>query len=367
MAFPSKTQGAAYFVLAALLLWKPTIVVLFPGLVYTTDLTTVFLSDGCIGSTSQTVFVFCLLEVLVACVLLKGYAVPVLFGEERWSHFDELKQKKLVGFIIKIVVRMSCAVQIIVLVSTQFSIDEGLFAKYNMKQAYKELVENRTITSCADAKMSLHDAAALRAWTFARDDMMAVMVWELAFIPELPLDAWLHHLFVILGVAMGSDPQLLGSRSQMQPLIDGVAFFLVLGATLAAAVEACVLMYHFSAHNAAVQAKWMQASMAVQASLVLLCFVGFPVVLVVTHIDDLGLFACGILLVLAFLAAVEIKMMIVKWAIVKSSRRKALRQQDLRIASFNHDVSKDMYRDDAEVWQVQPVVASSELYHSFNP
>merc|ERR1712228_690053 len=106
-----------------------------------------------------------------------------------------------------------------------------------------------------------NDAAAMRSWTFARDAMMAVMVWELAFIPGLPLDAWLHHLFVILGVAMGSDPQLLGSRAPVQPLIDGISFFLVLGATLPAAAR---------------QAKWMMASIMVQALLVLVLFVGLP-------------------------------------------------------------------------------------------
>ena len=44
-----------------LLIWKPLFVVLFPGWVYTSDLSTVFLFQGCIGGSTQTVFVFCLL------------------------------------------------------------------------------------------------------------------------------------------------------------------------------------------------------------------------------------------------------------------------------------------------------------------
>ena len=37
---------------------------------------------------------------------------------------------------------------------------------------------------------------------------MAVMIWELASIPELSWDAWLHHFFVILGAVVGTDPHL---------------------------------------------------------------------------------------------------------------------------------------------------------------
>jgi hypothetical protein len=223
-----------------------------------------------------------------------------------------------------------------------------------MKHAYKELVNNLSATTCAQAGMDVSAAVALRAWTFTRDDMMAVMAWELAFIPDLPLDAWLHHLFVILGVAIGSDPQVLGGNSALQPLIDGVSFFLVLGAAFAALVEAAVLMYHFSAPKAAQQAKWMIVSMAIQALLVVVFFVVLPVTVVLIHLDDFGGLAIGFILVLIFLAAVEVKMLIVKWAIVKSARRKAQRQAAAvpltapesspnydasHAGDFNHDLS----------------------------
>mmetsp|Transcript_73057 Transcript_73057/g.156486 ORF Transcript_73057/g.156486 Transcript_73057/m.156486 type:complete len:394 (+) Transcript_73057:97-1278(+) len=359
MAVPGNVKTALALLASTALLWKPTIVVMFPGFLYTSDLSTVFLSDGCIGSTTQTVFVFCLLEVLVACVLLKAHVVPALFGEARWQSFSDLKQRKLLGFLIKIIVRIACAVQILSLVVTQLSLQDGLFARFNVKAANAKLVMDKVVTTCAGAGMVLSDAAAMRAWTFARDDMMAVMVWELAFIPELPLDAWLHHLFVILGVALGSDPQLLGSRAAMQPLIDAVAFFLVLGAALAASVEAAVLMYHFSAPDAARQAKWMTISIVVQAILVAILFVAFPFALVIIHRESFGFLVVGILALIVFLAAVEVKMIAVKLSIVKSSRRKARAQHQTSEAaaaplalpasvlaasvagSFNHDISRD--------------------------
>eukprot|EP00929_Paragymnodinium_shiwhaense_P057750 TRINITY_DN28909_c0_g1_i1.p1 TRINITY_DN28909_c0_g1~~TRINITY_DN28909_c0_g1_i1.p1 ORF type:complete len:390 (+),score=94.00 TRINITY_DN28909_c0_g1_i1:66-1235(+) len=361
---------------ATLLLWKPAITVMFPGFIYTSDLSTVFLFNACIGASTQTVFVFCLLEVLVACVLLANYAIPAMFGE-RWEQFDHLKQRKLVGFVVKILVRVACAVQILCVVVPRFRMASGLFAEFNVKSAAADL-SKRAVTTCDEAGMGVDDAVALRAWVFTRDAMMAVMVWELAFIPELPTDAWLHHLFVILGVAVGSDPNLLSANAGIQPLIDGIALFLVLGAALAAAVEAAVLMYHLSAPNARAQANWMVRSLTVQVILVTLLFVTIPAILAVWHREKLGFLTYGLLLLIVFLATVEAKMIVVKWAIVKSARRKAAAREQAalppsppeandggaadapwRTATFTHDLQEDLQEAKAD--------AAAESFGSRNP
>jgi len=284
--------------------------------------------------------------VLIACVFLRGYVVPALFGKMTWDSYDDLKKRKLVGFVVKITVRISCLVQLLVLVVPHFNMSSGLFAQFNVKTANRELVEDKIVTTCAESGMTLRDAAAMRAWTFTRDDMMAVMVWELAFIPELPADAWAHHIFVILGVALGSDPQILGSNASLQPIIDGNAFFLVLGAALAAGVESAVLMYHLSAPDASKQASWMIRSIAVQTTLVLVLFLALPFTMVFMHIEQLCWLTAGICAVLALLAGVEAKMIIVKWAIVKHSRRKA-RQMSITVAQA------------AEEGRSQPLVSQS--------
>jgi len=347
MALPKWLKPALGGLVASLLLWKPAIVVFFPGFIYTSDLTTVLLTDGCIAVTTQTVFVFCLLEIFVACVLLKSHVLPWLFGEARWGVYDELKRQKMVGCIIKIIVRVGCFVQILALVAPWFSLHDGLFSQFNVKKAYQKLVKDRVVMTCAEADMDVRGAVALRAWTFSRDDMMAVMAWELAFIPGLPVDAWLHHLFVILGVVIGSDPLILGKNATLQPLIDALAFFLVLGASLAALVEGAVLMYHFAAPHAAIQARWMIISMAIQAFLVAIFFVALPMSVVLMHADDLGGLAIGFVVVIVFLAAVEVKMLVVKRSIIKSARKKAQRQvatapnllpANETLGSFNHNL-----------------------------
>ena len=308
-----------------LLIWKPLFVVLFPGWVYTSDLSKVFLFQGCVGGSTQTVFVFCLLEVLVACVLLKKIVVPALFGVEAWTSFDHLKRRKLVGFCVKIIVRASCFIQIAILVSPQVDFETGLFGNFNVKRSNVELETNHTAMTCEEAGMTLKDAVAMRAWIFARDDIMAVMVWELACIPELPIDAWLHHLFVILGVCLGTDPQIMASQENVQPFIDNVAFFLILGGAVAGLVESCVLMYHLNNKNPKRQARWMQLSICLQAIMVTVLFVIFPVLVVLKNKHHFGGLAWGYIALIAVLVAVEAKMIWQKTSIVKHAKNKASR------------------------------------------
>ena len=310
-------------IIVVLLIWKPLFVVLFPGWVYTSDLTQVFLFQGCIGGSTQTVFVFCLLEVLVSCVLLKQIVVPALFGIGAWGSFDHLKQRKLTGFCVKIIVRASCFIQIAILVAPQVDFKKGLFGNFNVKKSNVELMSNHTAMTCEEAGMTLTDAVSMRAWIFARDDIMAVMVWELACIPELPLDAWLHHLFVILGVCLGTDPQLMAKQEKVQPFIDNVAFFLILGGAVAGLVESCVLMYHINSKNPKRQAIWMQISIGFQSAMVIVLFIAFPVLVVLKNLHQFGGLAWAYIAIIAVLVAVETKMVWVKMSIVKHAKKKA--------------------------------------------
>ena len=308
---------------AILLIWKPLFVVLFPGFIYTSDLSTVFLFQGCIGGSTQTVFVFCLLEVLIACVLLKKIVVPAMFGVETWKTFDHLKRRKLVGFCVKIMVRASCFFQIAILVAPQVDFDKGLFGSFNIKKSNMELERNHTAITCKEAGMTLTDAVAMRAWIFARDDIMAVMVWELACIPELPIDAWLHHLFVILGVCLGTDPQVMAQQENVQPFIDNVAFFLILGGAVAGLVESCVLIYHLNNKKPKIQAIWMQISILLQSVMVMVLFIAFPVVVVMRNLHHFGGLAWAYIALILILVAVEGKMIWVKALIVKHAKKKA--------------------------------------------
>merc|ERR1712202_75768 len=98
----------------------------------------------------------------------------------------------------------------------------------------------------------------LQMWVFCRVSMCAVFIWELTFIPELPWDAWAHHLYVIIFVIGTTDERLMSSSFPgAQPLADGMGIFMVIGASLSFPVEATVVGYHLDSQNPKRQANWM--------------------------------------------------------------------------------------------------------------
>jgi len=165
---------------------------------------------------------------------------------------------------------------------------------------------------------------------------MSVMAWELVVVPGLGVDLWLHHIFVILGVAWGSDPLIPGRDPALQPFIDGMAFYLVLGASLAGLVEMFVLMYHLAAPNAGLQAKAMLGSLIAQSIVVPTFFLFLPVWLAVTNYMEFGAFLGIVFAVLIFLVVVEARLIIVKIAIVEKALRRK-RQDGEQVRSKSAD------------------------------
>ena len=309
---------------AILLIWEPLFVATFPGLIYTSHLTTVFLFQGCIGRSTLTVFLFCLLEILIAGVLFNKTVVPAMFGVENWKTFDHLKRRKLVGFCVKIIVRASCFFQLAILVAPQVDFEKGLFGSFNIKESNMALETNRTAILCNEAGMTITDTVAMRAWIFSGCDIMAVMVWELAYIPEVPIEAWLHHLFVIIGICLGTDRHVMAKQENVQTFIDSFGFFLILGGAAAGLVECCVLKYHLNNKNPKLQAIWMKISILIQSIMVIVLFIAFPVVVVMKNLSRFGGVAGAYIAPILILVTIEGKMILVKTSIVKHAEKKAV-------------------------------------------
>jgi len=317
MVFPGLVTGVA-----VLLLLGQTFFSFFEDTLIADDLQSVFLNDNCMRASTQTMFVWSLLSVLFAGLLIKSYTTPLIFGS-RWQDFSDSKKRKMVGNVVKFIVRASITVQLVGLVAPQFSFAEGLFSDFNVKEANARLVMTGEATTCAAAGASLVSTAALRTWVFSRDCLMAVMVWELVYIPEISLDLWLHHIYVIIGVTLGTDAMVLGQYPAWQPFVDGLAFLLVLGASVSASVEACVFMYHVSAPNANVQANWMLASIVMQICLICVFFIGLPLLLIIKQGIPFGIVLVVVITILAFLVVVECRLVLLKRAIVAHARQKA--------------------------------------------
>merc|ERR1719411_1758804 len=118
----------------------------------------------------------------------------------------------------------------------------------------------------------------------------------------------------------------MAQQQNVQPFIDNVAFFLILGAAVAGLVESCVLMYHLNNKKPKIQAIWMQISILLQSIMVMVLFIAFPVVVVMRNLHHFGGLAWGYIALILILVAVEGKMIWVKTSIVKHAKKKAADQ-----------------------------------------
>jgi hypothetical protein len=273
--------------------------------------------------------IFCMLEVIAGAWFLRKFFLPLLFGREAYNSFDQLKQEKLVGFCAQIVVRASVFVQLMSILcglwGGHLSMDTGFMANFNAKSYYHTLIESGESTSCHKAGMHHDDVAALRTWFIAKYHLIAVHLWELAFIPGLTLDTWLHHLVLVVIAAIASQPQAaLGGNGLDQPLVDAVGFSFFLGAATNAFVKLPVVMYHYTAPNYLLQARCMEASIAGAWFILLFFYAAWPLFFTITHwskfrTPTLVVILGGVL----FFVLVEIRLVIVKRSIARAARKKA--------------------------------------------
>lgn len=153
-------------ILGIVLLWYGTVAFVVLN-IFEDNYDRVFIYDGCLGKGSVTIFIFCLLEVIVGAWFIRKYLLPLLFNPV-WTTFDSLKQQKLIGFIAQIVVRTACAAQLVTIMfggwGPQLTLETGLFAKHNAREAYNKLLDTKVPTSCKDDGMDHLDVAAMRSY-----------------------------------------------------------------------------------------------------------------------------------------------------------------------------------------------------------
>lgn len=271
---------------ALALLWGPTLYVIIYNKL---DNGTKILYKACLGLSTLTIYMVVASGVILASRFCGHIAVNMIFGDA-WKTIDTKKQRKIIGYFAKVLMRMVPSLLLLFLVVPYYSINDGLFGKYNMGQAYREVVAGQPATTCAHIGMTPYQQLCIQAWVFARLGVMAAMVWELSFIPELPWDAWMHHGWVILFTTWSTDEWVMSSTFPgVQPLVDGIGVFTVLGAALNFPVEAAVLGYHFDTGSPRRQAAWMLASCVIQFFITVVCYFGLPIASWLIHVHRLPL------------------------------------------------------------------------------
>jgi len=175
--------------------------------------------------------------------------------------------------------------------------------------------------------MNHGDVSTIRSWYFCKYHMVAVHLWELAFIPGLTLDGWCHHLFVVLCAAIASQPEAPTGKPGEQPFLDTIGFSFILGASLNCLVKMCVVMYHYTAPKYLVQARFMEGSIVGAILIEVVFYFTFPLVFTFTHYDKFSTAAVVIIIIgIIFLGFVEVRLVIVKRSIARNARTKARTQ-----------------------------------------
>jgi hypothetical protein len=306
----------------------PLLSVFAPGWIYTSDLSKVFLFQTCSDWSTQTVFLFCFLRIVICSVLLRHFIVPAIFGCALWNtwatiHKLRLKRRKIISLCVKIIIKASCFFQLIILVAPQLSFDEGLFHQYNVINSTIDVKENGAAMTCKDAEMSMESVIAMRAWYFVRIDFIALLAWELAFVPELHWSEWSHHLLAILCVGFILEPGITQKNATILPILELYGFGVFLQGPSGFSWDICIFMYHFNSKKPSRQVMWMKLSTVLQFVGVLVSNMIFPAITMAKNFAKFGaIVAGGILFLTLFSIVVEFGILSIKISVVRRAKKK---------------------------------------------
>jgi len=98
---------------------------------------------------------------------------------------------------------------------------------------------------------------------------LALVAWELSYMPELSWDMWAHHLIICFVIILATEPSLDIYKDIYYPKF---VFILAFGASLAVISEFCMLIYHETPkHNVRQQFHLITVILVVK----LIMFIGF--------------------------------------------------------------------------------------------
>ena len=314
--------AAAFVVL--LLIGIPSAAVFFPGLVYTSNISKVFLFQYCMDWSTQTMCVACILRFLFSSMLLKSYVVPCFFRGNSFATFIPFKQTKIIILAIHIILKLYCLVHILILVVPKVNMDKGLFQEFNVGNSLIALRQNQSAETCEAAGMTISDVIALRSWYTVRIDLMSLFIWELCFIPQLNHTDYAHHIASILAICFLTDPRIINQNADIQPIVELLNLAPIAMSFWATFNNLCVMMYHICHEFPIKQAIWMQMSILLQFSVMFATSFGFYITVLVRHWNGLGVMVFISLLTMILFFIIEMNLIRIKIIIVQKAKKKSL-------------------------------------------
>eukprot|EP01065_Artemidia_motanka_P018453 TRINITY_DN2176_c0_g1_i1.p1 TRINITY_DN2176_c0_g1~~TRINITY_DN2176_c0_g1_i1.p1 ORF type:complete len:404 (+),score=118.16 TRINITY_DN2176_c0_g1_i1:65-1213(+) len=195
-------------------------------------------SSSCTANKGVTGICACALVILSCAQVLRKLTLPWLMGA-RWSTLGTdgwqtgVRQRRIVGQFVALLLRLSCFVGLLE-VTPLWTLGGGM--------RFDALSDRGTTCDPSSS-----DAAAVRAFFMARMWLATLMIFELAYVPGMQWDDWLHHVGTIVFCSVTTDPSL--GSGDIAPHVQAVGFSFTFGAAVAWVNYLFLIGYHFSAGN----------------------------------------------------------------------------------------------------------------------
>ena len=230
-------------------------------------------ADDCEGVSALTCFIN--VSILVwACAHVVRHKILPSWWPRTHGALPAARRNKAIGYAVKTLFRLVVLVLLLCLLP-YWSLQDGL----RMGGGPVAPTMNASGTLATLAAGSSHNycvgshGVARRLWHSCKMFFMAIMCWELSFLPAASWDVWVHHIGLILGVAVSTDHRLRevlsGGAAIEMPTgagesLDGFAYVLMLGTAFMFAKEALVVAFqHRKLSKTAQQANDLLAAAAV--------------------------------------------------------------------------------------------------------
>eukprot|EP01060_Flectonema_neradi_P038973 TRINITY_DN8368_c2_g1_i1.p1 TRINITY_DN8368_c2_g1~~TRINITY_DN8368_c2_g1_i1.p1 ORF type:complete len:313 (+),score=42.18 TRINITY_DN8368_c2_g1_i1:77-1015(+) len=223
----------------------------------------VVVSDTCCAGNGMSVLIAASLNVTMVALILRRLLLPRYFPN--WQNLGGsqeklfIRQRKIVVMCIAFMLRGVCLIGMFQVLPS-FSYEKGLTFK--------------ATSAGSPCDITAPDVPAVRSFYLARCWISALMIWELAYIPGLQWDDYVHHIFVLAAVVTTTDPSFGGDKFTGDSQAAGMV--VLFGACLASFNYLFLLCYNIFQSHPSRQAICMFIAAIYSWSWQLLCFVYYP-------------------------------------------------------------------------------------------
>eukprot|EP01064_Diplonema_japonicum_P010296 TRINITY_DN17592_c0_g1_i1.p1 TRINITY_DN17592_c0_g1~~TRINITY_DN17592_c0_g1_i1.p1 ORF type:complete len:334 (+),score=31.79 TRINITY_DN17592_c0_g1_i1:55-1002(+) len=269
-------------------------------------------SDSCCAGSGLSVFLTASLNVCFATIALHSTVLPNVFpGWNDLGNGDKMqaysKKRKIVMMVVALLLRGVCCV--------------GMWEVWNFLD-WDNGLEFQALTGSLlgpECDISSPDVRAVRSFYLVRVWLAALMVWELAYLPTLFWDDYLHHFLVMVFCILSTDPAFGGGN--LSPLMQACAMSLLLGASIASLNYAFLLLFHATPKHPLFQSVLIFTSALFSWTWQSACFLYIPFRLILVH--PVSYEACFSGFCAVFLFIIDSKANLTRIAIAKAKWDKA--------------------------------------------